>query len=618
MNKLMSASLAVLIGAVAGVSQAIQVEWDQSAHPTSLADGKVQVEYDGSGNVSKLSGAPNATGDVYLDIVGGDMAFSPASALIDLQTFGYFRLFSRLSLSGAGETEPAQLDLGSSFLDASDYDRVVVAKPSGSVTTIARNMFLATVTNVTARYDGVPGKKAGGVPCDTFTTFFENDGKVCTFEIQKQTTVGITLRGVKIKLTQNGLDVQAQVMGYGHKDISGTTVVEGDVRVEEDHASWTKNGVAENFFVTNLTLLCSGTAQYPLAQFQTNDLDYVALKVGMESPALLETRTATSLPAHGSIEVGPYGCLDLWQNTKGVNVLDGVTRGLPIVVRKGGLLVTSAAYVFKGDDTLITLDGGTMIVSPQAAIGSDSNVYVDDFVLRDGARITGADVRVRATTSNWKIEGTSPSYCNIGLICWTLGNKYNNDVINFDVEDVTNDAQTDFTLSGKVVESTTSPYGQVPVVKKGAGKMLVTGAYAMNVADRPTRLTGGVMSFGDGSLDSGCGFVIAGGSLGCEAGATNAVTTALAVESSGGIFLGENASLSLGDSSAQMWASGTTLTISGDLSTSRLRFGTGKDALTKSQLKKIAFAGDNTHCAALDDDGYLRKVPKPGLLLLFR
>lgn len=602
MNKLMSASLTVLIGAVAGVSQAIQVEWDQSAHPTSLADGKVQVEYDGSGNVSKLSGAPNATGDVYLDIVGGDMAFSPASALIDLQTFGYFRLFSRLALAGAGETELAPLELRSSFLGASDYDRVVVPKPLGSVTTVARNMLLAMVTNVTARYDGVPGKKAGGVPCDTFTTFFENDGKVCTFEIQKRTSVA-SLRGVKIKLTQNGLDVQAQVMGYGHKDITGTTVVEGDIRVEEDHASWTKNGVAENFFVTNLTLLCSGTAQYPLAQFQTNDLDYVALKVGMESPALLETRTATSLPAHGSIEVGPYGCLDLWQNTVGVNVLAGVTRGLPIVVRKGGLLVTSAAYVFKGDDTLITLDGGTMIVSPQAAIGSDSNVYVDDFVLRNGARITGADVRVRAATSNWKIEGTSPSFCDIGLICWMLNSTYNNDVINFDVEDVTNDARTDFTLSGKVVESTTSPYGQVPVVKKGAGKMLVTGAYAMNVPDRPTRLTGGVMSFGDGSLDSGCGFVIAGGSLGCEAGATNAVTTALAVEGSGGIFLGENASLSLGDSSAQAWASGATLTIDGDLSTSRLRFGTSKTALTTLQLKKIAFAGDGDHRAALDDDG---------------
>ena len=112
--------------------------------------------------------------------------------------------------------------------------------------------------------------------------------------------------------------------------------------------------------------------------------------------------------------------------------------------------------------------------------------------------------------------------------------------------------------------------------------------------------------------------MIAGGSLGCEAGATNAVTTALAVEGSGGIFLGENASLSLGDSSAQAWASGATLTIDGDLSTSCLRFGTSKTALTTLQLKKIAFAGDGDHRAALDDDGYLCKVPKPGLMLILR
>ena len=40
--------------------------------------------------------------------------------------------------------------------------------------------------------------------------------------------------------------------------------------------------------------------------------------------------------------------------------------------------------------------------------------------------------------------------------------------------------------------------------------------------------------------------------------------------------------------------------------------------LTTSQLKKIAFAGDRDHRAALDDDGYLCKIPKPGLMLLFR
>lgn len=595
---------------------ATEITWDQSTCPPSYAGGAVTVEYDEDGAVTSLAADPAAVGD--LSVKGEPVTLSPEGTLTSLSSLGILA-FENLSVDKAirltGKDELTEWKVESTLEGtADDWSKVIVPCPSASIGVVAKGMLLASVTNVTARYDKAPDQTTGGVPCDAVTTFFENNGKVCTFEIQKRTS-SATLRGIKIELSQNDLDIMCRVVGTGHKGISGTDTKEGDFRIEENHDSWTKS-TSKGCFVTNLVLFCESVAQHPRVKVSsTNELGNVALKVGMTSPALVDFNDQKSFPTSGTVEVGPYGCVSLYKPSNQGGVLDGMTYGVPFTVRKGGQLIAKTAYVLKGDNTSITLDGGLLSVSPQTNPGADSSVYVDDFVLRNGARIAGADVRVRASTSLWKIEGSSPSFCDVGLICWRYSEKSTSDKIVFDVDDVTSDETPDFTISGRIVESSTGTFGQVPIVKQGAGTMRLTGSYVMNVV--PTRLEGGTFLVDGDILDSGCDFALAGGTLAFADGTTNAAQ-GFTLEADSGLSVGEDASVSFADMSAVEWADGKRLVFSGDLEKCSVRFGTSSAGLTTSQLRKIAFAGDRDHRAALDDDGYLCKVPKPGLMLLFR
>ncbi len=132
--------------------------------------------------------------------------------------------------------------------------------------------------------------------------------------------------------------------------------------------------------------------------------------------------------------------------------------------------------------------------------------------------------------------------------------------------------------------------------------------------------SGGTLRFGDGVIGNSCSFVLAGGTLAVDDAATN-VCQSLAVGASGGIIrLGAGASLSFGDCREQVWAQDAVVTVSGDLTQSKLRFGTSPAALTHQQLKRIAFEGDGdaAYSAVLDDNGYLNKTAKSGLIVILR
>ncbi len=77
----------------------------------------------------------------------------------------------------------------------------------------------------------------------------------------------------------------------------------------------------------------------------------------------------------------------------------------------------------------------------------------------------------------------------------------------------------------------------------------------------------------------------------------------------------ESGSLAFADSSGASWASGKTLTITGNdkLPTHALRFGTSENGLTSTQLKQITYNGEPV---ALDSSGYL--CHRGGLMLIVR
>lgn len=94
---------------------------------------------------------------------------------------------------------------------------------------------------------------------------------------------------------------------------------------------------------------------------------------------------------------------------------------------------------------------------------------------------------------------------------------------------------------------------------------------------------------------------LAGGAVTC--GATANTTGVLTLSGDVAINL-ESGSLAFADSSGASWASGKTLTITGNdkLPTHALRFGTSENGLTSTQLKQITYNGEPV---ALDSSGYL-------------
>jgi autotransporter-associated beta strand protein len=170
------------------------------------------------------------------------------------------------------------------------------------------------------------------------------------------------------------------------------------------------------------------------------------------------------------------------------------------------------------------------------------------------------------------------------------------------VEVANGSAAVDALLSGALS-------GNAALAKAGAGTLELTGAQSY---DGPLMVMGGAVRFGADGLVANAPIVqLRGGGLAAGNG-TNALGP-LELYADSVIEVGDGtATLAFADSSAKTWAG--TLTITGKLGATTLRFGADVHGLTPAQLAGIT---NRDRPVYLDDQGYLRQIPGGTLIFAY-
>ena len=603
---------------------ATAVVYDSSDPQTSYADGAVSVSYDGSGAITAISADPVAADGI--GVSGDAMALSPTASAITLSSTGTVTFANSLTAAGASAANPAAISItafsgGESAPFTAMLDKVVT-----SDSLVSPDMLLINITNITGRFDKEAGQTTGGVPCEAVPCFFTFNGDTATVQFQKKTSPS-TIRAVNVTLTQTRDGIFAKATHYGHISLQGgVSLNEGDLLLtrantkDANVGTWS-GGYNKQCFVTNLTLYSSidGPKRSVAVLSGANDILNGAVTIGGGShPTWVSVANASAFPKSGTVEVATNGYLCLAVGVS--SATSGIDNGVPITVRRGGMLVTDASNVLEANSSRVVLDGGTLIVHPYTPTTSDQTVYVSTMTLRNGARIAGAVVRVRKNSLTWMVEGTSPSYCDSILHVWTrsaLGAAdYIQSRFEMNVADVTGDAEADFICRKTIMPAVTSAAGYTGacLAKAGEGTLRIDAHFAMT--NTPTRIEAGTFLVnGDCLNDSDtCPFVLAGGTFAVAAGSTN-FCGVLNVESASTLSVPPGALLSFADSSGSSWTSGVDVIVDADLTADSVRFGTNASGLTVSQARHLRNGGRPCY---LDENGYLRQRPITGLMLLFK
>ena len=257
----------------------------------------------------------------------------------------------------------------------------------------------------------------------------------------------------------------------------------------------------------------------------------------------------------------------------------------------------------------IEMNGGELRVGGETPAAGDYNCYLQNLTFRGGL-MTGRRPRVGYNTNaKWFVRGSAPSTCETGVAL--LGETRETAERGprqfvLAVEDVTQSADVDFTMSG-VIANGQNPLGS-GIVKQGPGTALLSAA---NTYDGETRIEGGVLRFGvSGAVLETNVVRMTGGALSLAAGtATTLGKLAFADDAEAAVDFGEGATLVLTDGIDRMNLKRLNLT--GAFTDKSVRIVAKVPA---SALSRVRF-GDQR--VIQDEDGYL--VPgTPGLMLLIK
>ena len=295
-------------------------------------------------------------------------------------------------------------------------------------------------------------------------------------------------------------------------------------------------------------------------------------------------------------------------------------------IRRGYLQFFSSGCLFHGKTMQhILLDESLLEFGP---LDQDDTylcwAYWPDTTLRNGSRIVGAVpylVGASALETRFTVDGEAPSTIDNYLeVLGNVGGTATPDLV-FDV------AACGLTLTKGFVDYSEARE-PVRIVKQGVGTCACgayDGRYSTGALGTRTPATfvveDGVWELsGSGSSNASLSYVLAGGTLAAAADTTNAAS-ALGVTADGQLKVADGAALSFADSSAAAWADGAKVVVDADLEKATVRFGSSAAGLTRRQLKQLAFApgaDDGRHVFVLDENGYLKKGLKPGLMLIVR
>jgi hypothetical protein len=335
------------------------------------------------------------------------------------------------------------------------------------------------------------------------------------------------------------------------------------------------------------------------------------------------------LPQNGIVEVRMGGTLNVGNGTNGPGV-SAQNNSVQIRVHRGGILRTYPSVLTSGSKWAYTkgqridLLGGEMLPSwlhyPQTKL---CYLYLNNTIFADGARIE-SDIPFWAgnaglsETGRWLVRGTSPSYVDSPVMF--LDRNHNEYEFPIDVADVTGDDGSDFYLlkdfiyCDKTSAGSAKDFDMVELGKYGPGTLEARGKHQLQTGYK-INIYGGAWKLGASGVtdDAEQGFRLSGGTLEAADGTANSCGP-LAITARGGkIKLGEGATLTFADSSAETWdAAERTVTVEG-FAEGAIRFGTSGASVPKKKL----FVNETGNRLYVTDDGYITAIA-PGLSIIVR
>ncbi len=328
----------------------------------------------------------------------------------------------------------------------------------------------------------------------------------------------------------------------------------------------------------------------------------------------------TRLPTNGVVEVRMGGTLNF---NAGVDAprAGSQNNSAHIKVYRGGVMRTYPDVLSSGTkwacriDQRIDLLGGEWLPSwmhrPAVTL---CYCYMNNVMFADGARVESdipfwAGNRASNEPGRWLVRGTSPSSIDSPVQFLGTGTS---GVFKFpiDVDDVTGDSATDFFMTKPITRYSSTSYTNIRVAKHGRGTMEIQDTIDVM---QGVEIYGGAFKLaGSGLTDASAQkFILSGGTLTAADGTANNCGPLAITARGGGIALGEGATLTFADSSAETWAATKSVVVTGFAEKS-IRFGTARAATPRQRR----FATDGGVPLYVGKDGYLTASPDGTVILI--
>lgn len=477
-------------------------------------------------------------------------------------------------------------------------------------TLVQEGALLKDLTNVVAK---IAGRAIGGSAFEPPTTgsmgtfFFRNNGGSATAQVQwhPETTEGRlgTYKCLLLEFRQGAAGVEMRIAKSAYMQNSPYVKTGIDFLALPYNYSWGKpeTSAAEAGYTCPYAKLAFRTgrramyrnvyaATLPSGKQTLNTYSMVrgqyVVKGAEGRPVLLSMASHLLGPQVGAVFAESNGVFQTSTNGQTKSALS-----YRLSVRPGGMLFmtqdTPANYGAFSADGGIVMMGPEQKVAPNAGY-DDITGYLGNIALSNGAVVAGWGFRCGFGFDQvtFSVGGVSPSLIDTPITFCSKGKYVMNDIV-FDVADTTGDGlgTADLTVNGKVqVYSPTSGFDYMRLLKRGAGTLLLNGAYA------PTNeviVTEGAIKLGKCSLfGAKTKLRLNGGTFAGAADTTNTVGR-LSIAASSSVALDAGASLCLPEPAE--WAAGATLSVTqGEGSVFRL--GTSA-CLDEATLKHVRVNG---------------------------
>ena len=187
-----------------------------------------------------------------------------------------------------------------------------------------------------------------------------------------------------------------------------------------------------------------------------------------------------------------------------------------------------------------------------------------------------------------------------------------------DVDDVTGDSATDFFMTKPITRYSSTSYSNIGVAKYGRGTMEIQDT--IDVIHGIEIFGGAFKLAGSGLTDASAQkFILSGGALEAADGTANSCGPLAITERCGAIRLGEGATLTFADSSAETWPTGkeNRVTVYG-FREGAIRFGTSSAAVPRRLAFKLPDSNGSVGATlSVKSDGYLTAI-LPGTNIAIR